>query len=398
MSSQETTKTAGQVLLHFGAGKTGSTAIQNMLYENRQTLSTLGINYTDSRILHNSIQSGNGDEICLRLREGASSFEIKKLLASRIGIGKLSIISCEEFAALAHEHLDTLFKSLNQLEIEFKVLIYVRNPVGYYISAYGQAVKRHGYANTFNDFLDGSSWKHAEQLTKLKAFSSIMNMTVVSFDQNKQDLSKSFWKSVNAMFGINVKNSFAKSDLVSNRSLYQEELRFLLKINELFGSRFSTLVSDYLINESSFIGSPVSLTQQQVTKIEIRHADDAKRINLEFFNNKPIISLSSTKDLGVISKRLKTYPSAELLTNLLLYLMRNIEYVIETSGLKDVQALRKCLSNGIYFEAMPNGEIFDNVFYLLHNLDVVRSNDNPLNHYLNHGKAEDRIWRIKKEI
>jgi hypothetical protein len=50
-----------------------------------------------------------------------------------------------------------------------------------------------------------------------------------------------------------------------------------------------------------------------------------------------------------------------------------------------------------YFEEMPDGKLFDNVFYLLQNIDVAGIQQSPLIHFLNWGQIENRKWRIKME-
>jgi hypothetical protein len=388
---------AGRVLLHFGADKTGSTAIQNMLYENRQGLPKSGLFYHDPRLLHNTIQSGNGQELYLRLREGATSFEVKEILSNLIEFGKLSIISCEGFSDLSKENLNTLFESLDQLDIEFKILMYIRNPVDYYMSAYSQAVKRHGYAKDFQGYIDESFWTHASKLAEIADSHKNPEMTVILFDQRKNDLVKSFWESVQSLFNLNVPNIFYESEKVVNRSLFQEEIAFLVMINERFGSKFSSRISDYMLNVSDFVGTALSINQTQIKKIAKRHSNDVNNVNNRFFGGEQVVTFDASKNKGPKPRSLKNYPNVEFLTQLLLYFMRNFETIVETTGSEDIENLRKHLLLGEYFSAMPDGQLFDNIFYLLNNVDIARSNNSPLFHFLNWGKNENRKWRSKHE-
>lgn len=386
----------GRVLLHFGANKTGSTAIQNMLYENRQVFSELGLFYHDSRILHNSIQSGNGEEINLRLREGATHFEIKKLLTPLIKVEKLSIISCEGFSSLSRDHLNTLYESLEQLDIEFKILMYIRNPIDYYMSSYSQALKRHGYAGSFQDYVEESSWEHASWLMNLRESRQNIDVACVLFDQRENDLIKSFWESVHLMFNLDLANVFPENQAIVNRSLFQEEIAFLVMINGLFGSKYSTLISDFLLNETNFIGTAMSINKSQINKIAKRHASDVDTVNENFFSREPVVTFDTSKVQVLKSKGSKNYPNAKLLLQMLLYFMRNAEQIVEETGSKDIEALREQLKHNEYFSTMPDGELFDNVYYLLNNLDVARVSEPPMPHFLKWGKTEDRKWRTKK--
>jgi hypothetical protein len=396
-NTKHTTTNRNKVLLHFGADKSGSTAIQNMLYENRQILAKLGIIYSDSRLLYNSVQSGNGDKLYLLLKTGATGSEITKILSSLVETGKLSIISCEGFSNLSNIQLKPLYECLNRLKIDFKVLVYVRNPVDYYMSSYNQAVKRHGYHRDFNEFISESTWTHASTLMKLRESTPSLDVTVVSYDQNKSHLYKSFWESIHAMYGIDATSKIPESAELANRSLYMEEINFMVMINKLFGGKFSTLISDFILNETRFIGTTMKMSQKNVTEISMRHKDDVEWINQNFFSHDQIVVSKNPSSKSSKSSRVGDLPDAATLLQLLLFMMRNIDDLVRDVENKNITNLRTKILQSDYFEDMPDGKLFDNVFYLLQNIDVASIQQSPMNHFLKWGQSENRKWRVKTE-
>jgi hypothetical protein len=396
-NTKHTTKNRSKVLLHFGADKTGSTAIQNMLYENRQTLSKLGITYSDSRLLHNSVQSGNGEELYLLLRQGATGSEITKILSSLVKTEKLSIISCEGFSNLSNNQLKPLYECLNKLKIDFKVLVYVRNPIGYYMSSYNQAVKRHGYHKNFNEFVGESSWAHASLLMNLSESTPSLDVTVVSYDKNINHLYKSFWGSVHAMFGIDATSKIPESAELANRSLYMEEINFLVMTNSLFGGKFSTLISDFILNETRFIGTTMKMSQKNMSEISKRHNDEVEWINQHFLNHDQIVVSKNPISKSSKSSNTENFPDAATLLQLLLFMMRNIDNSVRDIENRNITNLRTKILQTDYFDHMPDGKLFDNVFYLLQNMDVANIQQSPLNHFLSWGQIENRKWRVKVE-
>jgi len=62
-----------------------------------------------------------------------------------------------------------------------------------------------------------------------------------------------------------------------------------------------------------------------------------------------------------------------------------------------VNALKTKLNESGYFTSNSDGSQFDNVHYLLNNLDVLEANGNPFDHYRTFGKSEGRESRMVNE-
>ena len=157
----------GQLLLHLGANKTGSTALQNMLYTNQNLLRQFGIHYIDNAARNPTMQSGNGQDLANLFRQGGSKNEIKRALLDFYRPDALSIISTEAFCLLSKSQWNQLFECITELELQVKSLVYIRSPIDFYMSSYSQAVKRHGVFSNLETFVQKSMWTHLGLLRNL---------------------------------------------------------------------------------------------------------------------------------------------------------------------------------------------------------------------------------------
>jgi len=226
-----------KILFHIGADKTGSTALQNMLYDNRHLLQKNGILYRDSRTLKTKLQSGNGQKLCKLLRTGASSMEIKKELSRLIEPDHLSIISNEQLSLLKLDGWQKFFESLKELGVSYQILAYVRSPLGYYISRYQQTVKKVGFSGDLNDFINQANWTHVKMLERLHRFGSDISLKVIPYDQHRGTLFGTFWDCVFTTFGIDIRGLIPEEQFLSNRGISVEEINMLNAIFGLHGKK-----------------------------------------------------------------------------------------------------------------------------------------------------------------
>ncbi|MDN3526608.1 hypothetical protein QWY79_15155 [Halomonas sabkhae] len=136
------------VIVHFGAPKTGTTAIQKFCLENRQTLKKHGVYYPEHPLDSNKVSAGHVG-FSKRILDGEEDEAIKFL---------------EKFVALAKKEKCTLLLSSEALygkaEVARRclkgykvgVLGWFREPVDFFVSNYMQGVKRHGQTRKLTDF------------------------------------------------------------------------------------------------------------------------------------------------------------------------------------------------------------------------------------------------------
>lgn len=142
-----------KVLLHIGTGKTGSTSIQRVLYQNKYNLSGvtypcikahgLGQHYI-SLIYQPLNKVSRADKGKFKTESEFLDYtkELKKQFISLIQDKDKLLISSEFFEIFNIEELIEFRKTLEQYGYtEFKIVVYIREPVSYYCSLLQQQIK-----------------------------------------------------------------------------------------------------------------------------------------------------------------------------------------------------------------------------------------------------------------
>lgn len=154
-----------RIIVHTGPGKTGSSAIQAWLTNNRKFLSAEGIYYPKHSLSKELISSGNLHEILSEPTQDkrkncntdwfVDAEKIKTLLADFNASNYTILLLSSEF----------FFHRMIEIQrfipgVEF--IAYIRNPVELLESNYNQAVKRHGLLKKFSapKSLDRYFWQY----------------------------------------------------------------------------------------------------------------------------------------------------------------------------------------------------------------------------------------------
>ena len=181
-----------KVILHAGAGKTGSTAIQHFLSRNYEVLKTNGVLYPNPQ--ENIINSGNS-ECILTYFESNNEKELKEFIMNQVKRAKefnseQVILSSEILPELDTNELVVLKILLDEIFIDVCPIIYVRNPYDWTYSAWMQHVKRHLVFEPFESYYIKIARDH---LMKICRFINVFeNSKVISYDSNKKRLISSF--------------------------------------------------------------------------------------------------------------------------------------------------------------------------------------------------------------
>lgn len=144
------------VLVHFGAPKTGTTAIQKFCLENKKILMDYKIYYPEHPLDSNNISAGH-TWFSKRILDGDES-TAKKLLDEHVGLAKkkdcVLLISSEALYGKA----EPARRCLEGYKVG--VIGWFREPLSFFVSNYMQGVKRHGQKQKLADyclnFLEGS--------------------------------------------------------------------------------------------------------------------------------------------------------------------------------------------------------------------------------------------------
>jgi len=137
------------IILHIGAPKTGSSALQKFLLQNRKLLSKYGLFYPEHELDKNGI-SGGHSKLAISLigkkKEEANSLFRNWYQKSRKD-NKTLLLSSESFFNISGY--------LQQFLANKKVLViaYYRSPLDYVISVHNQLVKRHYETRTLRNYV-----------------------------------------------------------------------------------------------------------------------------------------------------------------------------------------------------------------------------------------------------
>lgn len=146
-TSQAEERGEKRVIIHAGLPKTGTSALQHWLGENRETLEKNGIYYPIHQVDANGISSGNWRSLLVRTDTGALQVDPKKVKATLEEFATRS----ESTLLISSEFLPDHIRELHALLPKAtRFIVFVRDPIALRVSDYNQHVKRHGQTEKFN--------------------------------------------------------------------------------------------------------------------------------------------------------------------------------------------------------------------------------------------------------
>lgn len=375
--------------LHIGGAKTGSTAIQNFLHFNKSQLESIGFSYNHSRSLSHDreINSGNGESLFWKLLRNDSDIYIDTLLLDYFGENNKAVCSSELLATLNTTHWLRLINSAKRLNVNLKVIFYVRNAVSFFISSYNQFVKRGEY-RSIETWIKNQSWQHLDVLKILYTFKNDIHYQILSYDQNSKSLIKSFIVALGIDHIINISNN--EELKIVNRSLTNAEINTLQVINKTFGTLFSQELSDFFIYERPYAKSLV--TFESVSNfIHTHFVHEVNWINQTFFANEQIMFVYS--ELVPEKKHEDDNEDKSITLELLSRWIVNKLKNLQTTNMEMIVSELVSQFNAIDWKNANHPDIpkeFDPIAYLLLNIDVFQSSARPYQHFINSGKDEKR--------
>jgi hypothetical protein len=170
-----------KVIIHLGPPKTGSSAIQNWLLQNRnELLAKQGIFYPSHTVDSNGISSGNVEVVFERNEDRSLSFSAEKLeqcLTDAKKAGAHTLLLSSEFF---FKRLEPLFTAAP----DAVALAYVRDPLETMESGYNQGVKRHFQTEVF-DVPDSPKTGTLDYLDKLIRRFGISRFVLRAYDRHR---------------------------------------------------------------------------------------------------------------------------------------------------------------------------------------------------------------------
>ncbi|MBD3839501.1 MAG: sulfotransferase domain-containing protein, partial [Epsilonproteobacteria bacterium] len=136
------------VVIHIGAPKTGSSALQKFFLENRKSLEKEGIYYPEHGLDQNGISGGHSNFGLAISKEQLD--EAKKIFENYINEAnsrECKLLLSAESLFIYHEKLKLVTK-----EYKCKIVVFFRDPIESIFSNYNQGVKRNFQTLDINTF------------------------------------------------------------------------------------------------------------------------------------------------------------------------------------------------------------------------------------------------------
>lgn len=286
-----------RIIMHIGLPKTGSSALQYSFDTNRDRLAKVGVHYAAQRTAADAaptgISSGNGGLLSLHIvkderRPGADIAELPRLfdrtyVDPRCGI---SLISNE---ALARADTDGLrrFRDETVRDRDLMVIAYVRDLYGHARSSWMQGIKRGGYGEDLQAFVENKYG--TPQTSALRRYHRVFGdrLKVLHYDSNRKDIVPSFLNAAGLELG-----ELQLGSPIINRSLSREEIDVMLEIHPLHKDRqFSQLLTDGLIARHPERQSFDEVDWSIVEDMKRRFSADVDWVNETFFGGQPVLKV-----------------------------------------------------------------------------------------------------------
>lgn len=233
-----------RVILHIGHGKTGSSAIQSFLAINADALARAGITYpahpSFETARRGAVTSGNVD-----LNPGW--FETRVLAeADNAPAGATLLFSNESMFWYVPGLLDRM--AALHSEIEFRIILFVRDPLDIMTSAYLQGIKFDGLAEDIATYADREKHTtHAATVIRGCRDRGV-DIAVLNYSHCRDTLIPAFLAQLLPAGADTGGFTFDTAQAVVNRSLTDAEARLMRRINAASRGKSWRALAEKLIN------------------------------------------------------------------------------------------------------------------------------------------------------
>ena len=387
------------LFVHAGGAKTGSSALQNFCELGAPSLEGLGFAYENRLNIKSKfeITSGNGESLFELLRATTTTDgQIDRAVRSYFGKCKNAICSSESLAECGRHSWARLYESSLRLGVQLKVIFYVRNVIPFLLSAYDQAIKRHGEYRSFDEWVLEADWQHARAL---KVISDVMpkgNVQVSHFDRSRKRLIQAFFEILGVRASLEL-NPGSNAWQV-NRSLTNEERLVLIAVNRALGETYSKELSDLLIYANPNVAGEGILIDKSTSELLCnRFSGDVEWVNETFFHGRAVVSvwpMEATKRTQNIDPKVCPGYDREVEKLVLNWAIERVRTIKEETGQHILDVLNAAAQNesaGISPEIPAD---FSLLSYLLLNPDVLFAGGDPILHFIRYGKSEGRRYKF----
>ena len=371
-----------KLYLHIGSQKTGSTYIQNSLKINYENLCAQGYAYENYNLA--LIGSGNGDLLVDYLM-GTSTLDFNSLISQYFHNKEKAIISSELLYA-PFLPLQNFINNLIKNNIDFKVIVAIRNPLDFIFSAHSQQIKRESYSKSLELFAD--DFKFHDLYSPIFNLVDKNKVDIINFDIYRSKLFEKFCESIN----INCSNLNFKNNTI-NKSLNPLQKEICILYNNFFGWDISGNFPEFLIKNNFFESNEKFqiCTENLYKKIVEKSHFYIDKFNSEFpIDPIRMPTYDSFKGNSIDSYRYILEDSQKLFA-----FFSSDEYTLSLLSKYSSHVLN--ITNDCKkYSGLPYD--FDPIKYLLLNPLLILSGVQPNYHYLNYGVDEKRNYLPKHEL
>jgi hypothetical protein len=390
------------LFIHAGGAKTGSSALQNFFHINASQLESLGFAYENRLHIEHQHEIGSGNGMLLHetiASPTSGDDEIDRMMSSYFGQCDSAICSSESFAELGPIGWQRLYESSIRLGVELKVIFYVRNVIPFLLSAYDQIIKRHGGHESFDEWVPKAIWQHGKSLKIIADALPESSIQVLHYDHVRTHLIRGFLDTlgVDASFKVDLKD---RSRQV-NRSLTNEERETLRTVNKALGAAYSKELSELLIYANpNTRGEPASYNKSTADSLKDRFNDEVNWVNHTFFNGEAVVSVlpaQTGKNALNMQSNATLEQKCDVEKQVLIWALGKLKTIKDETEqtISDAVSVAFRNNSGKSHPELPAD--FDVLSYLLLNRDVLHAGVDPIQHYIDYGKQEERIYKFHSD-
>lgn len=256
-----------ELILHIGRHKTGTTALQNYMFMNKDYLYEKGYYYFDlfrRESAHHLLSEYLSSQDFLLLENSQKTIRVKALQSEivnnikEIGGGKVTIISSEAFQNASPEIIRELF---SEDVFDVRVIAYFREIVGYTSSSYNQEIHAKLIDEDLDVFIDrfkpnylnfADEWSRVFSKFKAKIFdsSNLYNENIID-DFFVKELSISTIESFSRKANPSLSRKYLSFKYEYNKRALSDDLPHLIEPGKLY-----TILGILSIDDEKFMLSP----------------------------------------------------------------------------------------------------------------------------------------------
>lgn len=278
-----------KLILHVGAPKTGTSALQSAFARNVDNLRHAGFIYPEmsnsDMAKRGHVTSGNGVGLAKFLNPGiaynGAEEPIERVLDEAVNSGANLLYSSEVMGSFRPAVMRTLNEMTVERGMQIQAVMYVRAPTDHAVSAYRQFVK-HGYTESLEHYVKNDyKLPYGPILQRLKNSLPKEAIIVRNYDSCSKSLFQDFLK--NILF-INDHSSFEMPSKKVNRSLTGTEISVLRTLNKILdNSQSAAKIGRILVNNDPSSSYNLRASPLVIDIMQERYSADLDLTN-EFLN------------------------------------------------------------------------------------------------------------------